>query len=196
MIVVRQCQPLSSYHYRHYHHRRSSPTSRDDCGTAAISPTFPLTYVRPSSTASSPTLARTTHHLRHHPLITFSVRPTYETFHVGEPPTGEKKRTIYRSIHDPRGHHPPSECRSRGKKFGVPSPELSRGDLPLVDSAERRTSPTVCEKARARFPRYHPPRVSASCCPLRPACRRAERGETRDALCARSSRRWAAEDHP
>lgn len=60
----------------------------------------------------------------------------------------------------------PSECRSRGKKFGISSPELSRGD-PLVDSAERRTSPTVCEKARARFPRY-PPRVCASC-PLRPA---------------------------
>lgn len=189
MIVVRQCQPLSSYHYRHYHHRRCSP-SRDDCGIAAISSTFPLTYVRLSSIASSPTLARSTHHLRHHPLITFFVRPTYETLHVGEPRRPEKIRSApfiapYTTLEG--SSTPPSQCRSRGKILGVSSPELSRGDDPLVDSAEPRTSPTVCEKARARFPRY-PPRVSASCCPLRPACRRAERGETRDTLCVHSPR--------
>lgn len=173
MIVVRQCQHFSSYHYRH-HHRRSS--SCDGRGTIAISSIFPLTYVRLSSIASPPTLARSTH-LRHHLLITLARPPTYETFH-GEPPT-MRREAHHLSLHTrlSRGRLP-SECRSHGKKLGVP--ELSRG-APLVDSAERRTSSTVCEKARARFPRY-PPRISASC-PLRSVWTSGNKEEKRVMLC-------------
>lgn len=109
-----------------------------------------------------------------HLLITFA-RPTYETFH-GEPPIMRKEAHLLLHTRLSRGRLP-KECRSHGRKLGVP--ELSRG-APLVDSAERRTSSTVCEKARARFPRS-----SSRFRKLSSSFRvdeRKERGETRDAL--------------
>lgn len=184
MIVVRQCQRFSSC-YRHHHRHFSSLDGRV---ATAISSIFPLTYIRLSSTsASPPTLARSTHHLRHHLPITFFARPTYETFQADH----EKRSAPFIAPRLSRDRLP-SECRSPGKKLGVPSPELSRG-APLVDSAERRTSPTVCEKARARFPRYSSC-VSASCPSSSRVDERKERGETRDALCVQPSRCWAVED--
>lgn len=184
MIVVRQCQRFSSCHYRHHY---CCSSSLDGRVATTISSFFRLTYVRLSSStsASPPTLARSTHHLRHHLPITFFARPTYETFHADH-----EKEAHHLLLHTRLSRNRlPSECRSRGKKLGVPSSELSRG-APLVDSAERRTSPTVCEKARARFPRYSP-RVSASCPSLSRVDRRKERGETRGALCVQPLRRWA-----
>lgn len=100
-----------------------------------------------------------------------SLAPPTRRFH-GEPPRTMRKEEAHHFV-----LHTRSTTRDRRSRASVvhaarnwepPSPELSRGAPRLVDSAERRTSPTVCEKARARFPRY-PSRVSASRRPLRPA---------------------------
>lgn len=174
MIVVRQCQHFSSYHYchphrHHHHHHRSS--SCNGCGIAAISSIFPLAYVRLSSIASPPTLARSTHH---HLLITF-----FETFH-GEPPTREEKRTIYRSIHDSQGIDSRASVVHAARNSESPRRNFPEAILlwTLPNDGHHR-----------RYARKHA-RASldillafARAALFVPRGRRAERGETRDALC-------------